>query len=153
MHKYLSDRRYKTLLTLICVCLLLFLSACQNGAGQSAANATPSPRATSQQGAQIAGQKATPTPGPTLEPTPAQAANNPAQVPSSSNSNETRPVLAFYYSWYTPSSWSLSTMSDLPTIQYNSSDDATISRQVTWAANSGITGFVSSWWGPGDVTD
>ena len=44
-------------------------------------------------------------------------------------------------------------MSDLPTIQYNSSDDATISRQVTWAANSGITGFISSWWGPGDVTD
>ena len=153
MHKYLSDRRYKTLLTLICVSLLLFLSACQNGAGQSAANATPSPRATSQQGAQIASQKATPTPSPTLEPTPAQAANNPAQVPSSSNSNETRPVLAFYYSWYTPSSWSLSTMSDLPTIQYNSSDDATISRQVTWAANSGITGFISSWWGPGDVTD
>ena len=44
-------------------------------------------------------------------------------------------------------------MSDLPTIQYNSSDDATISRQVIWAANSGITGFISSWWGPGDVTD
>ena len=44
-------------------------------------------------------------------------------------------------------------MSDLPTIQYNSSDDTTISRQVTWAANSGITGFISSWWGPGDVTD
>lgn len=44
-------------------------------------------------------------------------------------------------------------MSDLPTIQYNSSDPATIARQVTWAANAGITGFISSWWGPGDVTD
>jgi len=44
-------------------------------------------------------------------------------------------------------------MSDLPTIQYNSSDDSTIERQVTWAANAGITGFISSWWGPGDPTD
>lgn len=44
-------------------------------------------------------------------------------------------------------------MSDLPTTQYNSSDDATMNRQVTEAANAGITGFISSWWGPGDVTD
>ena len=44
-------------------------------------------------------------------------------------------------------------MSDLPTTQYVSSDDATIDRQVIEAANAGITGFVSSWWGPGDQTD
>jgi hypothetical protein len=44
-------------------------------------------------------------------------------------------------------------MPDLPTIRYNSSDDATIDRQVTWAATAGITGFISSWWGPGDPTD
>jgi hypothetical protein len=44
-------------------------------------------------------------------------------------------------------------MSDLPTIQYTSSDDTTIARQVSWAANAGITGFISSWWGPGDKTD
>jgi len=44
-------------------------------------------------------------------------------------------------------------MSDLPTIPYNSSDDNTINRQVTEAANAGITGFISSWWGPGDATD
>jgi hypothetical protein len=44
-------------------------------------------------------------------------------------------------------------MSDLPTIQYNSSDESTIERQVNWAANAGITGFISSWWGPGDPTD
>src|SRR6476469_2461128 len=36
-----------------------------------------------------------------------------------------RPVLAFYYMWYHQSDWSLSKMSDLPTIQYDSSDDAT----------------------------
>ena len=44
-------------------------------------------------------------------------------------------------------------MSDLPTIQYDSSDNTTITRQLTWAANAGITGFISSWWGPGDKTD
>lgn len=44
-------------------------------------------------------------------------------------------------------------MSDLPTTQYNSSDDATMNRQVIEAANAGITGFINSWWGPGDVTD
>jgi hypothetical protein len=44
-------------------------------------------------------------------------------------------------------------MSDLPTIQYNSSDETTIARQVSWAANAGITGYISSWWGPGDKTD
>jgi hypothetical protein len=64
-----------------------------------------------------------------------------------------RPVLAFDYMWYHHSDWSLSKMADLPTIQYNSSDDDTIDRQVRWAADAGITGFISSWWGPGDQTD
>jgi hypothetical protein len=44
-------------------------------------------------------------------------------------------------------------MSDLPTIQYSSSNDATIERQITWAADAGITGFINSWWGIGDQTD
>jgi hypothetical protein len=44
-------------------------------------------------------------------------------------------------------------MSDLPTIQYTSSDETTIARQVSWATRAGITGFISSWWGPGDKTD
>jgi hypothetical protein len=70
-----------------------------------------------------------------------------------STKHEERPVLAFYYMWYHQSDWSLSRMSDLPTIRYNSSDDVTIDRQLTWAANAGITGFISSWWGPGDQTD
>jgi hypothetical protein len=64
-----------------------------------------------------------------------------------------RPVLAFDYMWYHHSDWSLSKMADLPTIQYNSSDDDTIDRQITSAANAGITGFISSWWGPDDQTD
>ncbi len=67
--------------------------------------------------------------------------------------NAGTPLLAFYYTWYTPSTWCSCKMSDLPTTQYNSSDDATIDRQVTEASGAGITGFISSWWGPGDVTD
>jgi hypothetical protein len=44
-------------------------------------------------------------------------------------------------------------MSDLPTTQYNSADDATIDRQINAAAGAGITGFISSWWGINDPTD
>src|SRR5437879_5459480 len=33
------------------------------------------------------------------------------------------------------------------------SDDATIDRQISQAANAGITGFISSWWGMNDKTD
>jgi hypothetical protein len=64
-----------------------------------------------------------------------------------------RPVLAFYYTWYHQSDWSLQKMSDLPTIKYTSSDDATIDRQLKWAVHAGLTGFISSWWGQGDQTD
>src|SRR5712692_5591381 len=64
----------------------------------------------------------------------------PVQIPvTHTPSNANRPLLAFYYSWYIPSSWCLCHMSDLPTVQYDSSDDATIDRQVRWAATAGIT--------------
>jgi hypothetical protein len=39
-------------------------------------------------------------------------------------------------------------MSDLPTTRYDSGDAATIDRQLAWASGAGITGFISSWWGP-----
>ncbi|GAC1519868.1 MAG: hypothetical protein NVS3B14_21840 [Ktedonobacteraceae bacterium] len=64
--------------------------------------------------------------------------------------NPNRPVLSFYYPWYSTKTWCSCTMSDLPTIRYNSSDESTIERQVNWAAQAGITGFISSWWGQGD---
>jgi hypothetical protein len=44
-------------------------------------------------------------------------------------------------------------MSDLPTTKYNSSDTATIYRQISQASQAGVTGFISSWWGAGDQTD
>src|SRR5579872_1387615 len=59
-----------------------------------------------------------------------------------------KPVLAFYYSWYHPGTFSSSKMPDLPSHPYESSDPATIHRQVREAAQSGITGFAASWTGP-----
>lgn len=64
-----------------------------------------------------------------------------------------RPVLSFFYPWYTSSDWCSCHMSDLPASRYNSNDSATINRQVQQAADAGINGFISSWWGPGDKTD
>jgi hypothetical protein len=63
------------------------------------------------------------------------------------------PVLAFYYSWYTSSTWCSCHMSDLPTIRYNSSDPAAVDRQLHQASDAGISGFIDSWWGAGDATD
>jgi Glycosyl hydrolase family 99 len=72
-------------------------------------------------------------------------------VPSTIDPN--RPVVAFYYMWYHKSDWCSCHMPDLPTIQYNSANGSTIDRQLNWAANAGLTGFISSWWGIGDQTD
>lgn len=77
----------------------------------------------------------------------------PVQTRAISWHNVNRPVLAFYYMWYKPTDWCLCHMSDLPTSNYNSDYTSTIDRQVSEAANSGITGFVSSWWGQGEETD
>ena len=63
--------------------------------------------------------------------------------------NYNKPVLAFYYMWYHQSDWCSCHMSDLPATQYDSSNDSIIDQQVNEAANAGITGFISSWWGPG----
>lgn len=140
-----------------CIALLLLLSACQIGAGQSTSitqKASPTRSKPPVEGSpqdkatpiniQVPGQNPSPTPTPTQ-------GNSPNVKPGGYNPN--RPVLAFYYTWYTPSTWCLCQMPDLPTILYNSGDESTIQRQVTWAANAGITGFISSWWGPGDTTD
>ncbi len=67
--------------------------------------------------------------------------------------NYNKPVLAFYYMWYHHSDWCTCHMSDLPSPEYDSSDDATVNCQITQAANAGITGFIGSWWGPNDNTD
>jgi len=134
----------QSIIALICTCLLLFFSACQTTTmplAESSAHSTSSPTTgTHQDATALASHTSTPT----IVPTPTRG---------TSPINTSRPVLAFYYTWYSPSTWCLCHMSDLPLSKYDSSNDATIDRQVTLAANAGITGFVSSWWGPGDKTD
>jgi len=150
-----SSRCKSPCIVLISTCLLLYLSACGNGAVQPAQHnpvAATTPQHGEQQngdgslGLQVPGQQASPTPSSTPQASPTPTAGQPI-------SDSPHPVLAFYYAWYHPSDWSLSKMSDLPTIRYTSSDDATIDRQMTSAANAGITGFISSWWGGGGDTD
>ncbi|HLI88976.1 MAG TPA: hypothetical protein VKV37_09810 [Ktedonobacteraceae bacterium] len=151
------------ILAAACICCLLYLSACQGDSaiagpkptppatrGAAPATATGTPQTGGAISMQVPGQHATPTPKPKGKAKPAPGAT--ATLPAVAG-NSNRPLLAFYYMWYNTSTWSLSTMSDLPTIKYNSSDTATIDRQLGWAANAGITGFISSWWGPGDQTD
>lgn len=76
-----------------------------------------------------------------------------AQPSPTSTVNPNRPVLAFYYPWYSPSTWCSCTMTDLPPTHYNSDDEATIERQVNQAAGAGVTGVISSWWGQQDHTN
>lgn len=55
------------------------------------------------------------------------------------------PVLAYYYIWYTPSSWQRAKL-DLPLLGPYSSDDPDVMRQqVQWAKAAGIDGFIVSW--------
>ncbi len=75
----------------------------------------------------------------------------PQQPPA--GSTETRPVLAFCYTWYYQSDWCRCQMSDLPVSRYDSSDDQTIDRQIAQAAQAGITGFITSWPGPRTTQD
>jgi hypothetical protein len=74
-------------------------------------------------------------------------------MPAQAAPHVTRPVLAFYYSWYVKSTWSAAHMPDLPKTLYISSDTTTIDTQISEAAGAGITGFISSWWGAGSLED
>jgi hypothetical protein len=62
-------------------------------------------------------------------------------------------VWAFYYPWYSSGDWLRPVLKDHPLTRYDSSDKATITRQVEEAKSAGIDGFISSWWGPDTDTD
>ena len=166
----------KVVVSAFFLALLLCLSACsgQIAGGVKETSATPTATATHKPIAGI--MPVQPTAQPTMKPTtkPTKGVTpgmTPTQKPQPTASNggggngtgggnngggggnASTPVLAFYYPWYTPSTWCSCRMSDLPATQYNSSDDATIDRHLAEASGAGITGFISSWWGPGDVTD
>ena len=147
------EKRWQATGAFIGICLLALLSACGSNAGITNVPATKHSETAQQKSTsvpiQVPQQKTTPTMTPIAIPT--SPGTSPNTQPGVNNPNH--PVLAFYYMWYTPSTWCLCTMSDLPTVQYNSGDTATIARQVNWAANAGLTGYISSWWGPGSATD
>jgi Glycosyl hydrolase family 99 len=55
------------------------------------------------------------------------------------------PTLAYYYIWYTPTSWQRA-KHDLPLLGPYSSDQGSIMRQhIRWAKSAGIDGFIVSW--------
>ena len=55
------------------------------------------------------------------------------------------PLLAYYYIWFTPTSWNRAKR-DLPLLGGYSSDDTGVMRQhIRWAKSVGITGFLVSW--------
>src|SRR4051812_20150666 len=62
-------------------------------------------------------------------------------------------VLAFYYMWYGPTSFSSGQMADLPASPYISDHPDVVERQVQQAKAAGIDGFISSWQGTGTETD
>lgn len=61
-------------------------------------------------------------------------------------------ALAFYYPWFTPIDWSLPEFTDRPLELYSTAKAADVQKLVDRARASGLTGFVSSWWGPNDRT-
>lgn len=61
-------------------------------------------------------------------------------------------ALAFYYPWFTPIDWSLPEFTDRPLELYSTAKSTDVQKLVDRAMASGLTGFVSSWWGPNDRT-
>src|SRR5260221_7147903 len=98
------------------VATILILAA----ASPSATPESPSPEPSS-----------TPSPGATLGPEPGVTA---------------RPlVFAYYYIWYTPTSWNRA-KTDLPTLgAYDSADRTVIAQHMAWAKQAGIDALIVSW--------
>jgi hypothetical protein len=79
----------------------------------------------------LAGASSTPTTAPMASPTSSQKV--------------APPVLAYYYMWFSPGSWSHG-KTDVPALgTYTSTNQAIIHQQVAWAKQSGVDAFVVSW--------
>lgn len=73
------------------------------------------------------------------------AGTSPAAHASDRAAASPTPLLAYYYIWFTPSSWNRAKR-DFPLLGRYSSDDTEVMRQhVRWAKSAGFTGFLVSW--------
>src|SRR5206468_8755747 len=66
--------------------------------------------------------------------------------PSAPAAATSRPlVFAYYYIWYTPTSWRRA-KTDLPQLgTYDSRDRAVVAQQMAWIKDAGIDGLIVSW--------
>jgi len=105
MHR--SKNSQKAIILLICMCLLLFLSACQSITWpfvQNTKHPPPSPTSEAQQNPTAISFPLPPqTVTPTVKPTPTHGTPTAGGTPLPASTG--RPVLAFYYMWYKPSTW------------------------------------------------
>lgn len=62
-------------------------------------------------------------------------------------------ALAFYYPWYQMQDWTLPQFTDNPLELYSTVLQADVGKIVDKAMDVGLTGFISSWWGPQDVSN
>jgi hypothetical protein len=88
------------------------------------------------------------SPSASPEPPPPDASQTPSPSPTDATQAGVarRPlVLAYYYIWYTPTSWNRA-KSDLPTLgAYDSADRAVIAQHMAWAKQAGIDALIVSW--------
>lgn len=82
---------------------------------------------------------------PSASPTPTTSPSGAQGLPVAGAPAAPPPVLAYFYMWFTPSSWQHA-KSDLPALgPYSSTDPAIIKQQVAWAKQAGVDAFIVSW--------
>jgi hypothetical protein len=68
-------------------------------------------------------------------------------APSAAAAGDPTPVLAYYYIWFDPTSWTRG-KTDYPVLgRYSSDERRVMERHVRWAKAAGIDGFIVSWKG------
>ena len=73
------------------------------------------------------------------------AASSTGAAPSAAPRRAHIPTLAYYYQWFTTSSWDRAKV-DYPLAgRYSSDDEAVMRRQIAQAKSAGIDGFIVSW--------
>lgn len=118
------------------VALVIFTLALAGASGTPAASVSPVPSTP---------PIATTAPGASREPSPG-VLPSPALEPSALPAVGARPlVFAYYYIWYSTTSWRRAKI-DLPQLgSYDSGNRAVIAQHLAWARAAGIDGLIVSW--------